>query len=125
MLEACESTSKLIKKKPSFFLSIFKSSNRLPASSVKACLSVSCVQLLTFTGWEAPFYIYGGTAAIFSLVWYFVVFDSPLSNTRISQEELEYIEKGIPTSRDKVFTILYTLKEHRDGSHTWRSFAHI
>ena len=63
----------------------------------------------SFAGWESAFYIYGGLAAVFSIIWYFTVSDSPHTNSRISEEELNYIEKGIPNSKDKVNNAVYFL----------------
>ncbi len=39
---------------------------------------------------------------MFSIIWYYTVSDSPQTNTRISEEELKYIEKGIPENTEKV-----------------------
>ena len=38
------------------------------------------------------FYISGGLNAIFCVIWWFIVYDSPTDHPRISQEELDYIK---------------------------------
>ncbi|XP_078491656.1 sialin isoform X2 [Ciona intestinalis] len=46
-------------------------------------------------GWEAVFYILGGVAIGWSVVWILIVSDSPRTNRCITAEEVVYIEKSI------------------------------
>ena len=40
-------------------------------------------------GWEAIFYVQGGLAAIWCVLWIFLVYDSPQKHPRIDSKELQ------------------------------------
>jgi ACS family sodium-dependent inorganic phosphate cotransporter len=63
-----------------------------------------CGFLIASVGWESVFYVTGVVGLVWSIVWFFVVFDSPAQHPRISQEERRYIEGAIgeATSHGKV-----------------------
>jgi ACS family sodium-dependent inorganic phosphate cotransporter len=63
-----------------------------------------CGFLIASLGWESVFYVTGVVGLAWSVVWFFVVFDSPAQHPRISQEERRYIESAIgdATSHGKV-----------------------
>ena len=46
-------------------------------------------------GWQAVFYIHGGLALLWCLLWILLVSDTPEAHKFISKEEKEYI-RGIP-----------------------------
>ena len=67
-----------------------------------------CGFLIATVGWESVFYVTGVVGLVWSVVWFFVVFDSPAQHPRISQEERQYIESAIgeATSHGKVQYLL-------------------
>lgn len=79
------------------------------ASSLGAAITMPvCGYLIATVGWESVFYVTGVVALVWSVVWFFVVFDSPAQHPRISQEERQYIESSIgeATSHGKVQYLL-------------------
>lgn len=60
-----------------------------------------CGFLIASIGWESVFYVTGGISLIWSVAWFFVVFDSPAQHPRISVEERQYIEESIGTTSTK------------------------
>merc|ERR1719186_2207040 len=46
-------------------------------------------------GWEAVFYVTGGSSLVWVLFWFYLVYDTPAQHPRIDTEEREYIEKAI------------------------------
>ena len=46
-------------------------------------------------GWPLAFYVFGALGVVWSVVWWFVVFDSPASHPRISLQEKEYIAASL------------------------------
>jgi ACS family sodium-dependent inorganic phosphate cotransporter len=63
-----------------------------------------CGFLIASLGWESVFYVTGVVGLIWSIAWFFVVYDSPAEHPRITEEERHYIESAIgdATSHDKV-----------------------
>ena len=43
-------------------------------------------------GWEYLFYLYGGIAALWAIMWLWYFDDTPRQSKRIADEELDYIE---------------------------------
>jgi ACS family sodium-dependent inorganic phosphate cotransporter len=75
------------------------------ASSLGAAITMPvCGFLISSLGWESVFYVTGVVGLIWSIAWFFLVFDSPAQHPRISEEERRYIEGSIgeATSHDKV-----------------------
>ena len=46
-------------------------------------------------GWQAIFYVQGGLAAIWCVLWIFLVYDSPQQHPRIRSDELELFETSM------------------------------
>jgi ACS family sodium-dependent inorganic phosphate cotransporter len=75
------------------------------ASSLGAAITMPvCGFLISSLGWESVFYVTGVVGLVWSIAWFFLVFDSPAQHPRISEEERRYIEGAIgdATSHDKV-----------------------
>lgn len=53
-----------------------------------------CGYLITYLGWKSVFYTTGTIGVAWSIVWYFLAFDSPDSHPRISPEERRYIKEN-------------------------------
>lgn len=51
--------------------------------------------LIEHFGWESVFYITGGIGLVWSIAWFFLVFDSPAQHPRITTEERYEIESKI------------------------------
>ncbi|XP_074644338.1 vesicular glutamate transporter 2-like [Tubulanus polymorphus] len=58
-----------------------------------ACLGLSGV-LTARLGWQSVFYTYGLIAIIWVFLWWLLVTETPSQHPRISQTELEYLEKN-------------------------------
>nr|CAD7418501.1 unnamed protein product [Timema cristinae] len=56
-----------------------------------------CGLLIDRLGWEYAFYVPGALGAVWCLLWWELVFDSPASHPRISREEKEMIEREVGT----------------------------
>ncbi|KAF4521338.1 hypothetical protein B566_EDAN006925 [Ephemera danica] len=54
--------------------------------------------LMSWYGWEAVFYFTGVAGTVWFLGWWLLVFDTPRKHPRISERELEYIERKLGTS---------------------------
>lgn len=66
------------------------------ASSLGAAITMPvCGYLIVQWGWESVFYITGGIGLVWSICWFFVVYDSPAEHPRISAEERCEIETKI------------------------------
>lgn len=46
-------------------------------------------------GWESVFYFFGIVGIVWSILWFFLVFNSPAEHPRITQEERDYIESHV------------------------------
>lgn len=58
------------------------------ASSLGAALTMPLSgYLIVHFGWESVFYVTGGIGLLWSVAWFFLVFDSPAQHPRISLEE--------------------------------------
>lgn len=70
--------------------------SNMMASSLGAAITMPvCGFLIATVGWESVFYVTGVVGLVWSVVWFFVVFDSPAQHPRISQEERQCIESAI------------------------------
>nr|CAD7589749.1 unnamed protein product [Timema genevievae] len=68
----------------------------LQATSIGILLSMALSgKISTALGWEAVFYIYGLITFVWSVCWMFLVYNSPQSHPRISQEEKAYLVANI------------------------------
>lgn len=56
--------------------------------------------LAAAVGWESVFYVQGGLALIWCVLWLFFVYDSPEDHPRIHPAELELFEKAMGTHED-------------------------
>lgn len=66
------------------------------ASSLGAALTMPvCGYLISTLGWASVFYVTGVVGLVWSILWFFLVFDSPAQHPRISAEEREEIESKI------------------------------
>ncbi|XP_049764406.1 sialin-like [Schistocerca cancellata] len=54
-----------------------------------------CSAIIEALGWKASFYILGGIAGVWSILWFVTVYDSPSRHPRISPHELNYITTSI------------------------------
>jgi sugar phosphate permease len=79
-----------------------------------------CGFLIASVGWESVFYVTGVVGLVWSVIWFFVVFDSPAQHPRISQEERRYIENAIgeATSHGKVHVEVFHVKKMRFVVHS-------
>lgn len=50
--------------------------------------------LTSFGGWTLPFYLYGAFGILWSVGWYFLIYDRPEDHPRISPEELRALTQG-------------------------------
>lgn len=69
--------------------------------------------LTDYLGWPAPFYLYGALGICWSLVWIYVVYETPAKHPTITEEEKTYIEESIGESASAI------CKDHRIP---WKSF---
>ena len=46
-------------------------------------------------GWGSVFYLTGGAAFLYSLLWFYLVYDSPQIHPHITKKELDFLEKAI------------------------------
>nr|XP_022917118.1 sialin [Onthophagus taurus] len=66
------------------------------ASSLGAAITMPvCGLLIDKLGWASVFYLTGGLSLVWSVAWFFVVFDSPATHPRCSAEERMEIETAI------------------------------
>lgn len=66
------------------------------ASSLGAALTLPvCGFLISTVGWPSVFYVTGAVGLVWSIFWFFLVFDSPAQHPRISKEERAEIETKI------------------------------
>lgn len=61
-----------------------------------------CGWVLTAWGWEAVFYVSGALALIWTVAWWFLVFDSPDQHPRISDKEREYLAQHLEPIKEEV-----------------------
>ncbi|CAH0557662.1 unnamed protein product [Brassicogethes aeneus] len=81
-----------------------KFSSNLMAQGLGVAITLPvCGYLITYLGWESVFYSTGAVGLIWSITWYFTIYDSPDLHPRISFEEksniknrmvLEVVDKG-------------------------------
>lgn len=64
--------------------------------------------LIETIGWQFAFYIPAIMVAIFSLLWFLIVFNTPALHPRILLKEKEYIEENLPGISEKKVTRLST-----------------
>lgn len=66
------------------------------ASSLGAALTLPvCGYLISTLGWASVFYSTGIVGLVWSIMWFFLVYDSPAQHPRITKEERAEIEKKI------------------------------
>lgn len=69
------------------------------ASSLGAALTMPvCGFLIDKLGWESVFYTTGVIGLLWSIAWFFLIFDSPADHPRITAEERIYLESKIAES---------------------------
>lgn len=56
-------------------------------------------------GWPSVFYVFGGIGLLWSIAWFFLVFDRPDTHPRISQEEKNYVLNYCATKKSEVLII--------------------
>lgn len=67
-----------------------------------------CGFLIAHCGWESVFYVTGGIGLVWSVAWFFLVYDSPAQHPRISEEERAEIEAKIAAEAGWFhFSVLY------------------
>ncbi|XP_047107340.1 sialin [Schistocerca piceifrons] len=72
------------------------------ASALGAAITMPvCGLLIASFGWESVFYSTGLVGTVWSIAWFFLIYDSPAQHPRISYEEREYIEKAIGSTTKK------------------------
>lgn len=70
--------------------------SNMMASSLGAAITMPiCGYLIASLGWQSVFYVTGVIGFVWSLVWFFLVFDSPAQHPRISDSERRFIEESI------------------------------
>lgn len=52
-------------------------------------------------GWEGVFYVQGGLALVWCVLWSFLVYDSPQNHPRIGAKELELFELTMASSTNQ------------------------
>nr|CAD7259108.1 unnamed protein product [Timema shepardi] len=77
---------------------VYRESDALEHAATEAATGVGVLLSLALSGkistalsWEAVFYIYGSFAFVWSVFWMLLVYNSPQSHPRISQEEKAYL----------------------------------
>lgn len=64
------------------------------ASSLGAAITLPiCGYLIAYFGWPSVFYVTGGIGVLWSVMWFYLVYDSPSQHPRISCEEKEILDK--------------------------------
>ncbi|CAH1115962.1 unnamed protein product [Phaedon cochleariae] len=72
------------------------------ASSLGAALTLPvCGYLIGTLGWASVFYFTGGIGLVWSLLWFFLIYDSPAQHPRITLEERMEIEGKIAEGEGK------------------------
>uniref|UniRef100_A0A146KJP9 Sialin n=2 Tax=Lygus hesperus TaxID=30085 RepID=A0A146KJP9_LYGHE len=73
--------------------------SNMMASSLGAAVTLPiCGQLIAAFNWESVFYVTGILGLLWTLAWYFLVFDSPGQHPRITKKEKDYLEASIGAS---------------------------
>lgn len=73
------------------------------ASALGAALTMPlCGYLIAHCGWESVFYVTGGIGLVWSVAWFFLVYDSPAQHPRISEEERLEIESKIAAEAGEI-----------------------
>lgn len=66
------------------------------ASSLGAAITMPiCGLLISVWGWPSVFYVTGAVGLVWSIFWFFLIYDSPATHPRISPNERHYIETKI------------------------------
>lgn len=67
-----------------------------------------CGVLIETWGWQWAFYVPGFISALFTVLWFFVVYDTPAEHPRILPKERAYIEASLTGINEglKVFNFL-------------------
>lgn len=60
-----------------------------------------CGWVLTSWGWEAVFYVSGALALIWTVAWWFLVFDSPDQHPRISDKERDFLAQHLEPVKEE------------------------
>lgn len=72
------------------------------ASSLGAAITLPvCGYLISISGWSSVFFVTGAIGIVWSVLWFFLVFDSPADHPRITIEEREEIERKIAEGENK------------------------
>jgi ACS family sodium-dependent inorganic phosphate cotransporter len=67
--------------------------SHMVASALGAALTYPvCGYLIAFLGWPSVFYISGGITLLWTMAWFYLVYDSPEQHSRISREEKELLK---------------------------------
>jgi ACS family sodium-dependent inorganic phosphate cotransporter len=67
--------------------------SHMVASALGAALTYPvCGYLIAFLGWPSVFYISGGITLLWTMAWFYLVYDSPEQHPRISREEKELLK---------------------------------
>ncbi|XP_015837364.1 vesicular glutamate transporter 3 [Tribolium castaneum] len=74
--------------------------------------------LATALGWPSIFYFFGSLGLIWFVIWWVVVAESPAEDSRISKEELEYIEQSLGNV-DAKRNIVYPWKSIFTSAPVW------
>lgn len=61
--------------------------------------------VLAFYSWESVFYLFGGLSAVYSIAFYFLIFDDPSLHPRIQQSEKYYIQKALGDKKAKAIPL--------------------
>ncbi|RZC32717.1 MFS 1 and/or Sugar tr domain containing protein [Asbolus verrucosus] len=70
--------------------------SHMMASSLGAALTLPvCGYLIHYLGWPSVFYATGGVTLVWTMMWFYLVYDSPRQHPRIRREEKEKLEKVI------------------------------
>lgn len=73
--------------------------SNMMASSLGAAITMPiCGYLIASVGWESVFYVTGAVGFLWSISWFWFVYDSPAQHPRISEDERRYIEESIGTT---------------------------
>ncbi|XP_055298408.1 sialin isoform X2 [Sitodiplosis mosellana] len=72
------------------------------ASSLGAAAAMPiCGFLIEYINWQSTFYFTGGIGLLWSIVWFWIIFETPAVHPRISPEERKEIEDAIGTTTSK------------------------
>jgi sugar phosphate permease len=63
------------------------------------CLTISGILAANY-GWECTFYVWGTCGVVWSMFWFFLVYDTPNDHPRISDDEKTFVNSNVHKAYD-------------------------